>query len=270
MGKDKQAPEIYVIMSVYNGELYVKEAIESILNQTFSIFEFLIIEDASKDKCLKIIQSYEKKDKRITLFMNEENKGLTKNFNFLLKQSKWEFVARMDCDDISEPEGLQIQLQSIKKKKIDILGTQAININEKGDYISDRNVPTTHQEIDKMLPKLNPLIHPTILFKRSSLLKRKGYDEKYRTSQDYALWFKAVANGLKIENLDLKLLRNRINENYLKRKTLKYHLNDYKIKKEGFKLLQLPFYMYFFLIIPLILSITPQFLYKYLKKMDPR
>ena len=106
-------PKVTLLMSVFNGQSYLKEAIESILNQTFEDFEFLIINDASKDNSLRIIQSFD--DSRIKLVHNSDNIGLTKSLNKGIDLAKGEFIARMDCDDISLPERLSMQVSFIDK-----------------------------------------------------------------------------------------------------------------------------------------------------------
>ena len=106
-------PKVTLLMSVFNGQSYLKEAIESILNQTFEDFEFLIINDASKDNSLRIIQSFD--DSRIKLVHNSDNIGLTKSLNKGIDLAKGEFIARMDCDDISLPERLSMQVSFMDK-----------------------------------------------------------------------------------------------------------------------------------------------------------
>jgi len=98
-------PKISVIMSVYNGEKYLREAIESILNQTFRDFEFIIINDGSTDKTSEILSSYN--DPRIVIINNKRNIGLTKSLNKGLKMVKGEYIARQDADDVSLPERLE-------------------------------------------------------------------------------------------------------------------------------------------------------------------
>jgi len=107
--------KISVLMSVFNGEAYLSEAIESILDQTYKNFEFIIINDCSTDNSKKILRKYANADKRIQLINNKQNLGLTKSLNFGLKNSHGEFVARMDSDDISLPIRLEEQYNYLKK-----------------------------------------------------------------------------------------------------------------------------------------------------------
>ncbi|GAB6189648.1 hypothetical protein JCM30566_13890 [Marinitoga arctica] len=265
------SPMISVVMSVYNSEKYLNQSIESILNQTYSNFEFIIINDNSIDNSEKIILEYKKQDNRIIYFKTNNNLGLTKNLNYGIKISTGKFIARMDADDIAFPERFEKQIYRFKmNKRLDILGTCAIDIDEYGNEINKRTVPHNYKEIIKMLPKLDPLIHPTVMMKKRSIEKINYYDEKYKTSQDYNLWFKAIANNLYIENLKDFLLYYRVESKYKKKRSLKFRINDMILRFEGYKMIKLPIYKYYYIFIPIILGITPDPIYRILKKFDPR
>ena len=112
---------VSVIMSTYNSEATVSVAIESILEQSYSNVELLIVDDASNDNTVKIIEEYCKISKNIKLFKNKENVGLTKNLNFLINQSTGVFIARQDDDDYSLPDRLSVQVKTIKKNNLDFV-----------------------------------------------------------------------------------------------------------------------------------------------------
>src|SRR3990172_12530717 len=127
-------PVITVLMSAYNAEKYLREAIESILNQTFKDFEFIIINDCSTDKTKKIIEEYANKDARIKLINNATNLGLTKSLNIGLKEARGEYVARLDADDVALPERLEKQYEFMNKNRdITLTGAWAEKIYEEGD-----------------------------------------------------------------------------------------------------------------------------------------
>ena len=127
---------ISVVMSVYNAEKYLKEAIDSILNQTYQDFEFIIVNDCSDDRSLAILKNYEKSYKSIRLINNSENLGLTKNLNRALAISKGKYIARMDADDISELNRFERQIDFFNKhKEVDILGTFSHDVDEHGGII---------------------------------------------------------------------------------------------------------------------------------------
>lgn len=267
----KVKPRISVIMAVYNAQTYLEEAIESILGQSFTDFEFLILDDCSTDNSSKIIDLYAAKDVRIKVITNEENLGLTKNLNKLIHLADGEFLARMDADDISLNSRFKEQIEFFDSHPdIDILGTFSQDISEDGIVIGERTVPVSHKEIIKLLPKLNPLSHPTVMFRASIISKVGGYDERFRTSQDYHLWFKAVGKGLKINNIPKILFQYRMNDNYAARKNFKFRWNMFKAILDGYKIIKHPWYKYHLALLTLALGFIPTFLFTQIKKLDPR
>ncbi len=262
---------ISVVMSVYNAEKYLKEAIDSILNQTYKDFEFIIVNDCSTDSSWAILKDYEKRYKCISLINNHENMGLTKSLNIALAISKGKYIARMDADDISEINRFERQIEYFNTHEdIDILGTFSNDIDESGKVFRTRTTPVEHKDIVKMLPKLCPISHPTVMFKKSSLEKIGFYNEKYRTSQDLEMWYRAAGAGLKFGNIPEFLFKYRMDSDFLARKTFKFRWNDYKLRREGFKHIQLPWYKYGYAFIPIVLGVLPPALYSSLKKLDPR
>jgi integrase len=153
-------------------------------------------------------------------------------------------------------------------------GTSAYNIDEKGEIISNRNVPLSFEEIKKNIKMVNPIIHPSVMFRKKDIMDIGCYNEKYTKVQDYELWFRAIANGLKVENLEEQLLYYRVNNQYFERKSLNYRITDLKVRWTGYNLLCIPLYKRYGILIPIVLGITPSFIlkktYKYLKKLDPR
>ncbi|MFW6016530.1 MAG: glycosyltransferase [bacterium] len=266
---------ISVIMSVYNAEKYLEEAVESILTQSYKDFEFIIIDDKSTDNSADIIKSYAIKDERIKYIKNDINRGLTYSLNKALDLAEGKYIARMDADDISIKNRFEIQYNYLENNKdISLLGTSAYNINETGDIIAERNVPFTFEEIKNSIKLVNPVIHPSVMFRKRDILAIGGYNEKFKKVQDYELWFRVIANGLKIENLSERLLYYRVNDQYFERKSWDYRITDLKVRWTGYKLLNLPIYKRYGVLVPIILGITPPFIlkgiYKYLKKLDPR
>ena len=129
-------PLLTVLMPVYNADKFLDESINSILSQTYSEFELLILDDASTDNSLKIIKAYAKEDKRIKVLVNQKNRGEAKCRNILLKNSKTEFIAWMDADDISLPVRLQTQIDFLKKNPtIDIVGAYSSTFGDSEGFI---------------------------------------------------------------------------------------------------------------------------------------
>ena len=200
-------PMISVIMSVYNGEKYLKESLESILRQTFTDFEFLIIDDSSTDKTLQILQQYQNKDKRVRIFTNQENLGLTKSLNILLRKTRGKYIARMDADDISLPDRLLKQYLFLEEHKdIFLVGTGAYIIDEKGSVLSISEPLTKWREVEKRLPLRNCIYHPSIMFRNKGYM----YRDKFIYAQDYDFYLNALTKGEKLTNMSDHLVKYRV------------------------------------------------------------
>ena len=172
----------------------------------------------------------------------------------------------MDADDISEPTRFEKQRQFLTEHNdIDIVGSFSKNINEFGEVLSSRTAPINHSEIIKLLPKLCPMSHPTVMFRKSSLESLCYYNVKYTTSQDYDMWFRAAKAGLRFHNIPEYLLKYRMDSKYVGRKTFKFRWNDFKLRLEGYKNLNIPLYKYTYALIPLALGIIPSSIYAVLK-----
>jgi len=138
-------PLVTVLMPVYNGEKYLAEAIESVLNQTFADFELLIIDDCSSDNSVEIIQSYN--DNRLKLIINEENIGQSSTMNKAIELAEGKYIARLDQDDLSYKNRLQVQLEKISDLNKTILGSWAYAINQKSDIIGCIQHPVKNESI---------------------------------------------------------------------------------------------------------------------------
>ena len=267
--------EISVIMSVYNGEKFVRKCIESILNQTFTRFEFIIIDDGSTDNTKNIIKEYEKKDERIILIENETNQGLTKNLNKALSIAKGEYIARMDADDISTKDRLQTEYEYLKKhKEITVVSCIGQYIDENDNLEEVKYMPESNEEIVAMMHKVNPILHPGVMFRKKEIEEIGNYDERYKVVQDYNLWFRCMKEGYKFYNIQKILLYFRRDKSYNKRKSKKYRKVDIKVRIEGYRLNKISLYKRIYIIIPIMLYILPssfidKFFYVF-KKNDPR
>ena len=182
-------PKVTVLMPAYNGEKYLREAVDSILNQTFTEFEFLIIDDGSTDKTWQILQEYAGMDQRIVLVQNDNNLGLAKSLNKGLGMAKGEYIARMDADDISLPERLAFQVAFLDENpNIGLVGSSVQLISTDGFLGSVWRYPTIHSFILWSLFFHTPIAHSTVIF-RSTVIKRVGgYDYTLIANQDRDLW----------------------------------------------------------------------------------
>ena len=206
-------PEITVLMSVHNGESFLKEAIGSILRQTFTDFELLIVNDASTDKSVEIIRHFS--DNRIKLEHNEKNLGLTRSLNKGLELAKGRFIARMDADDISLPGRLAKQLEFMRNNEdVGICGTQIETFGDIVGFIPA--FPTEHNQIKCHLFYENVLPHSSVMM-NTALLKKYNlkYDDSFLKTQDYELWARA-AKYFKLANLEEVLLKLRFHNNQIR------------------------------------------------------
>lgn len=200
-------PMVSVLMSVYNGEKHLKEAVESILNQTFTDFEFIIINDACTDSSRQIISGY--KDSRIRLIDNTENLGLTKSLNKGINLARGKYIARMDCDDISLPERLAKQAVFMEANpNIGVCGTFVKTTGEKPGIIW--KYPTDPEVIKCRLLFESGLAHPSVFMRREFLQKFDlFYDPQFQRTQDFELWTRC-SEYFPMANLDEVLLLYRI------------------------------------------------------------
>lgn len=184
-----KSPKITVLMSVYNGEKYIKEAIDSILFQTFKDFEFLIINDGSTDRTAEIIRSYS--DQRIKIHKNKENFGLTKSLNIGLKLARGEYIIRQDADDISMSERLEKELDFLETHKdYAVVGTFVKIMNENSKIIRLLKRPVNDGQIREFLKKDNCITHGSSMIRMESFYDVGFYDESMERSQDYELWLR--------------------------------------------------------------------------------
>lgn len=250
-------PKVSVIMSVYNGEKYLREAVESILNQTFRDFEFIIINDGSTDKSGEILEEYAKKDSRVRL-SHQENMGLTKSLNRAIRLAKGEYIARMDADDISLPQRLEKQVRFLNKNpEIVLVGTGYYEIDASGKIIGRKTPPSSLSELKKILVKYNPFFHASVVIRRKVLEKVGLYDEKMIYAQDYDLWLR-IGGKFKVANLPYILMKKRYTEKMLsfsnEKRQIKYAIiARLKALREG----DYPKSCYLYLIRPYVSFIAP-------------
>ena len=232
--KEMKNPKVTVLMSVYNGEKYLQEAIDSILGQTFKDFEFLIVNDGSTDKTVEILESYN--DPRIKIINNEKNIGLTKSLNKGLRLASGEYIARQDADDISLSTRFEEELKFFEKNSnVALTGTDYFLINEKDEIIHTVNCFTENSKLKEKLLEGNQFGHGSIMFKKECIDKVGAYREEFEFSQDYDFYLR-VAEIYDIANIPEPLYKWRININSVsvRKKALqdKYALLAIELAKE--------------------------------------
>lgn len=235
--------KVSVIMAVYNAEKTLKEAMDSILNQTYKNIEFIICDDASTDNSYKILEQYAKKDNRIILIKNKINSRLAFSLNHCLKYATGEFIARMDGDDISTPNRIEVQLEYLKNNPdIDLVGCAMQRFSVEGG-LADVLYSVDNPNYFTLKNKI-PYHHATIMTRRNVYDTLGGYTvcERTKRGQDYDLWFRFYKAGFKGNNLREPLYMVREDGAAIRRRTFKTRFNALKTTWYGFNLLGYPKY----------------------------
>lgn len=195
-------PLISVVLPVYNGEKYLTEAIESILAQTFTDFELLLIDDGSTDGSLHVLRKYESCDSRVRV-ITRENRGLVTTLNEGVDMALGMWLARMDQDDIALPHRLERQLEWLKKTGADIAGSWVRRFGS-----SDKRLVKLRQSDEAIKMEMlfcSPFAHPSVMM-RTLLIKQLHYDKAWEKAEDYDLWERAAEAGWKMANVPEELL----------------------------------------------------------------
>ncbi len=195
-------------MPAYNAEKYISEAIESILNQTFKDFEFIIVEDCSTDRTWEIIQDYAKKDEKIIIFKNKKNLGIAGNRNKLIGLAKGKYIVWQDADDVSLPYRLKDQFNFMEKNKdVGICGGWLQFFNEKGD-LGIRKYKKSDKDVRKTIFRFSPVSQPSAIVKKEAIDKAGLYDLNYPPAEDLDMSFR-IGKKYKFANLQKVLIKYR-------------------------------------------------------------
>ncbi len=216
-------PFVSVLMPVYDGERFLREAIESVLAQSYPNFELVIVDDGSRDASFRIAQEYAARDPRVRPLRNEHNLGIVKTRNRAFAEASRDAVyfAVLDCDDVCERTRLEHQVLFLEHHpEHALVGGHTLVIDEQGRTIGQRRYPTTHERILKVITRYNPIAQPTVMIRRAAVDQVGRYDERYPRCQDYDLWLR-MAVGWKLANLDEFTLRYRISAGQGKRTALR-------------------------------------------------
>ncbi len=205
-------PFVSVIMPVYNPEQYISISVKSILNQSYSNFEFIIIDDASIDETFKKLLEFKKKDKRIILVKNKKNEGVTKSLNKAIKEARGKYTIRMDADDWSYPDRFKFQVELMENNPDVVVSGSYVEIcNSKLKMKNLRQYHLDDATIRKHIFRYSPFAHPATIWK-TKVLKENLYNEVIIVSQDYELYFRVGKMG-KFMNLNKPLLKLRMHNN---------------------------------------------------------
>lgn len=226
-----------VLMSIYNKEnpQYFSDSMNSILNQNLLPDEIVLVEDGELPETLeKVVIDYEKKCSFLKVLRFKENRGLGPALNDGIKKCKYDYVARVDTDDICHSDRFAIQINYLKQNpNIDVIGSNMIEYDEKMNHIlSLKTVPESGAEIEKYIKKRNPMNHPTVIFKKKKVLEVNGY-ENYPYFEDYYLWAKLIKNSCVFYNIQENLYDFRAGISMIKRRGGKKYLSCIKKFEKG-------------------------------------
>ena len=231
-----KTPKISVLMSAYNSEKYIAEAIESILNQTFKDFEFIIINDGSTDKTAEIIEKYAKKDVRIRFVNNTKNQGIIAALNPGFAMCRGEYIARMDSDDISTPERLATQVAYLDAHpEVDLCSCGMELFGAKQEiWVREANV----EDVKITALFHSPILHASSMWRRASF-ERVGlrFLQEMVPAEDYDMWTRAMAAGLRLVNIPQVMYKYRIHPSRATTQTDKTAHKDREVKANFLRML---------------------------------
>lgn len=216
-----ESPALSVIMPVWKPvpEL-LAAAVESILGQTFGDFELLIIEDPSGEPAAEILSGID--DPRFRLVTHPTRTTMVDQLNRGIDLGRAPWLARMDADDVSMPQRFEVQMAALAESpEIDVLGTQIEIIDGSGRTIGRRIFPTSHEGIIRALHRFNPISHPSVIMRRSTVVEAGGYAYPERPAQDYELWSRLASRGARFANLSSALVRYRLHGESVKARQVK-------------------------------------------------
>ncbi len=219
--------EVSVVMPTYNSEEHIGEAIKSVLNQTFSDWELIIVNDDSTDSTLKIAKEFEKKDKKIRVISHRKNKGRAAALNTGINKAKGKYISFLDADDIYFKNKLERQVKFLEKnKQIDMIYGRAryfgdvegeskvldsTKVNLRRKLVEAKAKLETGQKVHKIFGVKGIIASCSVMLRRK-VFKKCKFDENLRNSEDYDFWFQVIGKGFKIKNLNKNFYYYRVHK----------------------------------------------------------
>lgn len=269
-------PDISVLLATYFGDspALLNECLESLEHQTLPPNEVILVESGVLTPPQREVIEEKKKKIPLRQVVQEENKGLGAALAEGLKHARCTWVARLDADDIAFPNRLERQAEHlIKNPGIDILGGAAVEIDYEGNSGKTRVMPRTHKEIAEKIWAC-PVIHPSVIFRRKKILEAGNYSPNFPRGQDYELWFRALHNGLKFENLADPVVYYRFSKENIRRQPPRECFVQGQIGWRGCRTLGLPLWQQIAVWYPFLRSLLPlplaEAAYRFSQRIDPR
>ena len=204
-----ETPRVSVVMAVHNGGAYLGRAVQSILEQTFGDFEFVIVNDGSTDTTADVLQHAQAADGRVRV-LQQDKAGLVASLNRGCGEARGAYIARMDADDIAFPTRLSRQVEFLDRHPaVAVVGSAVVRIDAAGREITRNVCPTTHAEIVEALQQYTCFTHPTVMVRAAALAAVGGYRPAYRAAEDYDLWLR-LSERYELANLPDPLLYYRV------------------------------------------------------------
>lgn len=262
------SPKVSVIMGIYNCAATLSEAIDSILAQTYTDWELIMCDDGSTDNTFETAKEYcSGLPERIILLRNEKNMGLNYTLNRCLEKARGEYIARMDGDDVSLPERFETELAVLENQQdIAIVSTAMTYFDESGDWGQCRVI---EQPKASDFIAGTPFCHAPCMVRKTAYDLVGGYteDSRFLRVEDYDLWVKMYAAGLRGRNLTQPLYKMRDDRDAFSRRKFKYRINEVRVKAKAIRLLHLSKMNYFTVFRPIAVGLLPRWLYTKLHQM---
>ena len=268
--KTTSSPLISVLMGVYNCAATVEEAIQSIIGQTVTDWEFIICDDGSSDDTYEVVRALAKKEPRIVLIRNEHNMGLAPTLNHCLRAARGTYTARMDGDDICSPDRFEKELAALEADPgCAVVSCAMISFDEGGVY-GQSNYPEKPDKTDFF--RMSPFCHAGCMMRKAVLLELGGYNESSQVErfEDFDLWYRLYKAGYYGRNLPEALYSMRDDRNAFRRRKMKYRLNVTKLSLKIYRDFK-PGIRYFpGVVAPVIKGLLPEKLYHVLRRAKLR
>lgn len=256
-------PRISVLIGIYNCEVTLVEALDSLYAQTYKDFKIILCEDGSTDNTYAVAKEYAEKHDNIILLRNEKNMGLNYTLNRCIEHADTEYCARMDGDDISLPTRFEKEIEFLDKNlEYAVVSSPMIYFDEEGDFRIGRG---SGQVLKKDFLKGSPICHAPCMFRTDIVKSVGGYTESPSLIrvEDYHLWLKLYASGYKLYMLDECLYKMRDDRNAKRRRKWKGRWNAFLLMNKGFRMIGLPWWSHIYSLRPIITYILPDFIYNY-------
>lgn len=260
-------PKVSVLMGAYNCADTIRDSIQSIINQTFTDWEFIICDDDSTDNTYEILKEISQIESRIVLIKNDKNRGLSYSLNHCLKFAKGTYCARMDGDDLCDPTRFEKQVEFLDANAgYGFVSTRMTRFDEKGTYQIPEPMDS-YSPTKKDFVKGSPFCHAPVMIRKEAYDAVNGYRDIPHTLgvEDYDLWFRLYAEGYKGYILQEVLYHMFDGREAAKRRTFKRRLNEAWVRWKGYKMLKIPYIYRIYIMKPIIIGFIPQWLYRLIR-----